>query len=229
MKQVLAALALISMSATGAYADSKMDLAPKRVVSPPPVVATYNWTGAYAGLGLGYLRQSDTQFSPTRILAPARGAELSVLLGYNFQGATPLVFGGEIMLAAGSVKGDEPCANPAYTCASEVKTTAALRGRVGFAQDRTLFFMTAGVAKMSVTHSTDNSPALPGLTSVSDNRTALTLGLGVEHAMMNGWNIRGDVEGYRLRGGNYTLDAGLNYSPPRGTAIAARVTMVRRF
>jgi len=188
----------------------------------------FNWTGGYAGVGIGYLRQRDTERAPGFVLAPARGAQLSALIGYNWQGAGAFVVGGEMMVAGGSVRGNVPCGNPAFNCATRVGSTAALRLRLGVANDRTLVFMTAGVARMSVTHSTELQP-VPGLTSVTVGRNASTVGVGIEQAMMNGWNIRGEVEGYRLRAGTYILDNNLNYSPPRGRASAARLTLVRRF
>lgn len=227
MNKLAAAFALLSLGATAAHAGGRIVPIEPPVIPPAPPAA-FNWTGAYAGLGIGMLRQSDTPEIGTRVLAPARGAQLSALLGYNWQGAGAFVLGGEVMIAGGNADGAEPCANAAFSCATDIGTTAALRLRLGVAQDRTLFFVTAGVARMSVTHSTELQPA-PGLTSVSVNRNAATFGIGVEHAMLNGWNVRGDLEAYRLRSGTYTLDNALNYNATRGTATAARLTLVRRF
>lgn len=223
---IAAALALIlstSAGLAGSFTEPPVD-----PVVPTPAPPAYNWTGAYAGVGIGYLRQRDRSPGASFVLSPTNGAQLSALIGYNWQGTGPLVVGGEAMIAGGRVRGSGLCSNTAFTCSSSVGTTAALRMRIGVAQDRTLFFMTAGLAHMSVTHRTERQPD-PGLTSVTRSRGAWTVGLGVEHAMMNGWNIRGDVEAYRLRGGTYILDNNLNYSPRRGQATAARLTLVRRF
>lgn len=228
MKSTLAALAVVVATSSAALAGGNV-VPVDPIVPPPPPAPVFNWTGGYAGLGIGMLRQSDTAAGGAPfVLAPARGGQVSALLGYNYQGAGAFVIGGELMVAGGSVDGAEPCANPVFECATDVGSTAALRLRMGVAQDRTLFFVTAGVARMSVTHSTELQP-VPGLTSASVNRNATTFGIGAEHAMTNGWNIRGDLEAYRLRSGTYILDAGGNYSASRGTATAARLTLVRRF
>jgi outer membrane immunogenic protein len=230
MKRICTALTALVVGVSPALAGG-YGVAPTEPVVHTQVHAApaFNWTGGYAGLGIGMMRQSDTALNgPAFVLAPARGSQLSGLLGYNYQGAGAFVFGGELMVAGGSVDGAEPCDNASYECATDVGTTAALRLRMGVAQDRNLFFVTAGVARISVTHSTEQQPS-PGLTSVTVNRNATTFGIGVEHAMLNGWNIRGDLEAYRLRSGTYPLDFGLDYSTSRGTASAARLTFVRRF
>lgn len=228
MKRFCIAAALLALTTSAGLAGSLADPPVEPMVPAPAPQPAFNWTGAYAGLGLGLMNQRDTAPPGGFVLAPARGGELSALIGYNWQGDSAFVFGGEAMIATGRVRGAEPCSNPVFECRSSVGSTAALRLRLGVAQDRTLFFITAGVAQMSVTHSTELQPS-PGLTSVRRGRSAATLGIGIEHAMAGNWNIRGDIETYRLRGGTYILDNNLDYSPARGNATAARLTLVRRF
>jgi outer membrane immunogenic protein len=229
MQRFVTTLAALTLSATAAFAGGRVTPVEPIVQPPAPAAQAFNWTGAYAGLGIGAIRQSDTaRNGPGFVLAPARGGQVSGLLGYNWQGAGPLVLGAEVMIAGGSVRGSAPCANPAFVCATSMGTTAALRLRLGMAQDRTLVFVTAGLARAEIRHSTEAQP-FPGLTAVSLGRNGVTMGIGVEQAMAQGWNLRGEIEGYRFRSGTYTLDFGSDYSASRGVATAARLTLVRRF
>ena len=55
-----------------------------------------------------------------------------------------------------------------------------------------------------------------------------TVGLGIEHAMANGWNLRGDLEHYRFRTADYTFTGEPPFST-RTRANVVRLSLVRRF
>jgi outer membrane immunogenic protein len=95
---------------------------------------------------------------------------------------------------------------------TNVRSLASLRGRVGFAADRTLVFLTAGPAIGNVRHEA------VGLDSVRIVRNAngVVVGVGVEHALANGWNLRGDLEHYRFRSRDFTTGGATSPASARG-------------
>lgn len=226
LRSTLTALALVA--ATGAaQAGSYTPVPVEPPVIAPEAPARFDWSGAYAGVGLAYARATHFALAPVPADAfPASTGWMgSVLLGYNWQGAGPLVVGGELMLSAGQVEGSAPCPNPVSVCTSSMNNLAAARLRLGYAHDRTLVFMTAGVASASVRY-TGTSP----LISVADSArvNGWTVGLGIEHAMANGWNLRGDLEHYRFRTADYTFTGEPPFST-RTRANVVRLSLVRRF
>jgi outer membrane immunogenic protein len=229
IRKTLTALATTCalVAATGAaQAGSYTPVPVEPPVYTPEAPARFNWTGAYAGLGLAYgrARHTLTAGGAPNAFPDGRGGMASVLLGYNWQGAGALVVGGELMLSAGRMNGSGPCPNPLSVCTSSVGNLAAARLRLGVAQDRTLVFMTAGLASASVRYT-----ATSALISVADSArvNGWTVGLGVEHAMANGWNLRGDLEHYRFRAANYTFPG--EPFTARARANVVRLSLVRRF
>lgn len=193
----------------------------------PPVVpvvpVAYNWTGGYAGFGVGYANGNNA--SPTGILADPSGAMFSVIAGYNWHNGGNMVWGVEGAISGGSIDASTPCSNPTWTCSSSIDYIATIRGRVGIAQDRSMFFMTLGPALASVENVTTNAA---NVSFPDTNRVAgLTIGIGFETALRSQWNLRGDLEYYRFRDSTYNLD--VPYVNNRTTASTARVSLVRRF
>lgn len=150
---------------------------------------------------------------------------MSLLGGYNWHGSGNLVWGVEGALTGGAIDVSAPCTNPLWTCASTINYLATIRGRIGVAQDRTLFFATLGPALGSIRNSTQLGAGVP----FQDTRTVagMTLGIGFENARASGWNLRGDLEYYRFRDTTYNLD--VPYVGNRTTAAVARLSLVRRF
>jgi outer membrane immunogenic protein len=222
----LAAAAALTLGAGAAHAGGRTVVVADPVIVAPPPPAAYSWAGAYAGLGLGY-GQSSFSFTgiPAGTFPSASGPMASLLLGYNWQGTGPMVIGGEIMLSTGRVRGSAPCpGGPAFTCSSELENLAAARLRLGYAQDRTLLFVTLGAAAGSERFEATNGV----MTASSSTRlSGWTAGIGIEHAMRDGWHIRGDLEHYRFRRANHQFGPTPFTSQNRTNVV--RVSLVRRF
>ncbi len=171
-------------------------------VAPPMAVATYDWTGIYAGgtLGVGSTRHRVPGFGGA--FPDATGGMAGGVVGYNVQRGN-MVFGGEAALNWANLSGSAACINPAWTCTSDVSALGSIRGRLGYANDRTLVYVTGGVGAARIAHSTTTGGPV---FSDTNTRTGWTLGLGVEQAMNNGWIFRGQFDYYRFGGSDYALD-----------------------
>ena len=118
-------------------------------------------------------------------------------VGYNYQtrgmpgfgnlSAVSAVFGVE-----GDVDGSSAQANYSLggiSASSSPNIQGSIRGRVGLAMDRVLFYATGGAAFGGFTNNYVNT--LNGLTdSFSKTRVGYTVGGGVEYAFTNNWSVR---------------------------------------
>ncbi|KPQ06611.1 MAG: outer membrane immunogenic protein [Rhodobacteraceae bacterium HLUCCA12] len=222
MKRIPLILGALLLGTSTAMAGGPVVVEPEpEVHSPAPT--THNWTGGYAGLSLNYGRSSSAT-PPGFRLPNASGFGGGALAGYNWQNGN-MVFGLEVAANLTRMNGTSNCANPAWTCRSRVNNVMSGRVRGGVAMDNTLLFVTAGVASASIRHSA-TSPA--NVTFPDTNRVnGLVVGVGIEHALAGGWNLRGDLEHYRFRRENYALD--VPYPNVRTNMNMARISAVLRF
>jgi outer membrane immunogenic protein len=216
------AAAVLALGAGAAHAGSLTSPAEPVVFAPAPAAPTaYSWTGGYAGLGLSYGRANHRTDTAPNFWPNGSGWGIGGLAGYNWQsGAT--VFGVEGHLSAQRMRGTT------NTAVGEVRTDltslASIRGRVGVAADRTLFFITAGPAAGRVSHNAVDA-------GLSDSGTVygMMVGVGVEQAMAGGWNLRGDLEHYRFRSRDFATAGPGSFPGVRTSANVARVSAVFRF
>ncbi|MFN4102151.1 MAG: outer membrane protein, partial [Pararhodobacter sp.] len=103
------------------------------------------------------------------------------------------------------------------TVSTEVNHQASIRGRVGYAVDRSLFFATAG-------YGIDNRAVEVNGTSIGGARYhGPMIGIGAETVLSGAWNLRGDLEHYFY--GEEEV-AGI---PTNGDTSLFRMSLVRRF
>jgi outer membrane immunogenic protein len=170
--------------------------------TPPPadpvvVEPGFTWAGPYAGLQLGYLSghidvgipgiDGDPTIGPSPIVERASpdadGFVGGIYGGYNFATSGNLVFGFEGEYNWSHADGSDQL--PAIdglgeTLESDIESTAALRGRIGHAMDRTLIYGAAGIAWADLELS-------DGTATASETMTGWTIGGGVEHAFTDQW------------------------------------------
>lgn len=205
-----ALVAAVSLVGTGMA--SAADMAVKARPVPVPV---FSWTGCYIGASAGGkgVRASDHVFIPASTGAagasPASDADLGRLeeetwlaggqAGCNYQSGR-WVFGIEgdahaqrwstSSILAGAVLPTSFVAGDTFELRSDWQ--ASVRGRVGYAMDRTLFYVTGGVAFTEVRAFTNWIPigVFPG-TIANDSKTLVggTIGAGVEHAVTNNFTL----------------------------------------
>jgi outer membrane immunogenic protein len=149
------------------------------------VVSYYNWTGLYAGINAGYgFGTSDWSAVPSATNKP-KGFMGGGTLGYNWQSGA-IVYGVEGDIDWSNVKDKVNCAG-AITCETSNPWLATFRGRVGYAFDRWLPYVTGGGAYGNV-KATAAAGALAA--SSSSNELGWTLGAGLEYAFLGNWTAK---------------------------------------
>jgi outer membrane immunogenic protein len=152
----------------------------------PIYVAPFSWSGFYIGLNGGYGWGNSNWSSVLTSGSPQpKGAMGGGTLGYNLQTGS-FVWGleGDFDLSwiKGSSLGTGVCAG--VGCETKNSWLATGRGRIGYAWDRWLPFLTAGAAFGNI-KMTPNT----GL-SESKNKLGWTAGAGVEYAFMGEWSAK---------------------------------------
>lgn len=201
-------------------------------VEPPIMPPVFDWSGGYAGLQLGMLNADQNVDVVTPALGLPRRNSLDpdglvggLYGGYNWQRGSNLVYGieaefnwadadatvtnvlGTVVVGAGTVPFGE-------TINTSIDHTAAIRGRLGYAMDRTLLYATAGWAWIDHSGSyatvVNGVPGIP--TTWSDNDSGWTAGVGIEHAFTDRWIGRID---YR-----YSDFGSVTYAPVGGNILS---------
>jgi outer membrane immunogenic protein len=196
MKRLFVAFAGM-MVLTGAAAAADLSrpppVYPRAQVFVPP---SYDWTGFYFGInGGGGFGSSSWNSTGSRDVS---GGVVGSQLGYNRQ-IGQAVFGVEGDLDWSDINGSSN-----NLCAAGCKTTntwlSTVRGRLGYAADRFMPFVTGGVAFGNIEAST------PGFPQGGADRTGWTLGGGLEAALVSNWTAK--VEYLYVDLGNF--NCGLN-------------------
>lgn len=216
MKLFMTTITAVALSATCAVAGSKKAPAPEPTI-PIPAPA-YDWTGAYGGVFLGYgsgqSRHCDGPTcaggAPTFPAPSSSGALGGVTLGYNFQ-SNNLVYGAELDHAFMRLRGTAASTatygcGGADGCRTNINSMTSLRARLGYAQDRTLVFATAGMAHIRGKGGVDAGP------HGSFSFTTPVLGAGIEHAITDRMSIKGEVF-HTLRKGPFLVQPGVCAAP----------------
>ena len=203
------ALALLTTTAIVSTQAIAADLPSRRappVFVPPPAIPVFTWTGFYVGGQVGYEFGRSGAFASNPVLGGLAGAGVrpsgvigGAHVGYNFSTQSLPVFGGA--LGTGGVigvEGDVDGSNykPRYNLGGigdygSQNIQGSIRGRIGIAVDRALFYATGGAAFGGLSNTYLNS--LNGLTdSYSHTRVGYTVGGGVEYAFTNNWSLRAE-------------------------------------
>ena len=213
---LLASTALCAILAPSAFA---ADLPTKKGPPPAPVAAPFSWTGFYIGGNVGGLWSRNTvdasggySFGSSAITSDRRdpfGVVGGVQAGYNYQ-FQRFVVGVEGDLDWSGAKSDVnypgffSISSAAASRSASLPFFADLRGRVGYAFDRFLPYVTAGVVFADVKNKLSDpgeiinvspdelitlvDPASFGRSSA----TGWTIGGGVEYAIDSHWSVKAE-------------------------------------
>jgi outer membrane immunogenic protein len=212
MQRLLTGFTLVACLAAFLPHDARAaDLPVKAPLAAPVVAPAFMWTGFYAGLNIGgsWGRQDTTLFSAAGATLATNSNHIDGIIGggqigYNWQ-VSQVVFGIEADFQGSGQKGDGSftftpvgffAAAPATTTISytdKLEWFGTVRGRVGYAFDRWLPYVTGGWAyghgELNVTNTVG---ATTTSFSADKNYSGWTLGGGVEWAFDNHWSARAE-------------------------------------
>jgi outer membrane immunogenic protein len=171
----------------------------------PPPVAVFSWTGCYVGIeggGAWGRSRSDSlsQVSPINQITPGfdvSGGLAGVEYGCNQQFGGNWVFGVEGDISWTNKKGSSfetgLAGIPTWSDQTKEKWISTSRARIGWAWDRTLLFITGGLATASV-ESNVTIPAGVNAGVFTDRHTLYgwTAGAGIEYAFLNNWSLKAE-------------------------------------
>ena len=209
-KLMLAASALTFVAAGGARAADAV------IEELPVEVPFFTWTGGYAGIQGGYAWTNLGVDGGAFAIDDLNGGLFGGYVGYNWQ-SDAWVFGAEADI--NGVWNDQTFAGP-FPASVDIGTDwlASIRGRVGYAVDRTLIFATAGVGWTEAT--SDINFGGGATLSGSDTFVGWTLGGGVEYAFDDNWIGRVEYRYYDF--GDRDLDGvGAGLGSPRPQHVGA--------
>ncbi len=177
-------------AAIGMFAAANAQAADLYVPPPPPPAPVWSWTGPYAGLHVGAVDGDiDDNLSEFDIVGDSmdpNGIMGGIQAGYNFQ-FDSIVLGIEGDLSLGDV--DDTIYPGFARMEAQIDWMATIRGRLGWAWDRTLFYATGGIAFTDLEIKLDL-----GGPSDKDKNSYLgwTVGGGVEHAVTDNISLKAE-------------------------------------
>jgi outer membrane immunogenic protein len=211
----LAALALLASS----FSAQAADIPPPVYKGVRSVVAYYNWTGFYAGINGGYGWGTSNWSDPPGTSVKPKGGLFGGTLGYNYQVGS-LVYGLEGDFDWSGVKGSVDCVPALVRCEAQNRWLATFRGRVGYAFDRWLPYITGGGAYGSVRATATDLLTGIDLASASKSKLGWTFGAGLEYAFLGNWTAK--IEYLYVDLGSF--DAGV---APFATTVSFKENIVR--
>ena len=186
---VLASTLAILISIPARAADLPSPVQP---VAPVAYAPSFSWTGFYVGGELGWIR-TDPVYTTGAVLlgtplvvsaaSGKDGMSYGVLTGYNYQ------VGNVVLGIEGDFEG-WTVGKIRYTAITRDFLTAhskwggSVRGRLGYAADRVLVYISGGAAFVS----TETSIPTTGISiGGDDTRVGWTVGAGLDYAFTNNW------------------------------------------
>lgn len=203
MKNILLVAAVITGFSASAFA---ADMPSRKAPAVTPVVAAPIWTGLYvgasAGYGFGKSGQRDqittyTNFGLADGDYKPKGGLGGVGVGYNWQSHN-LVYGLEGDLSFAGISGSSSVcgvgAVPLHLCGTKADAFGTIRGRIGFAMDKTLIYGTGGaaVARIRAYDVGFSGDAVVAGQSGSAVRLGWAIGAGVEQKLDAQWSLKAE-------------------------------------
>jgi outer membrane immunogenic protein len=192
----------ISAATLAISAANAADLSPgyQTPMAPVPVYrAFYSWTGFYLGIngGGGWGRSQWDGINPFDV----SGGFIGGTVGYNWQ-IGHVVLGAEGDIDWSGIDGTTTVLCPPG-CTTRNYWLATVRGRLGYAWDRFLPYVTGGLAVGDI------SAKIPGLPGGSITNAGWTIGAGVEVGIVSNVSIKAEYLFVDLADFNCGLNCGL--------------------
>jgi outer membrane immunogenic protein len=188
-KYLLSGVAALGLIAAGAASAADLPSRKGPVVAPVYVPA-FTWTGFYVGANAGY-GFGNMDSVGVNAFGDLDGFVGGGQIGYNYQ-IGQIVLGVEADFQGADLKAGSSFAGLGIVGEGKTEWFGTVRGRVGFAYDRFLPYITGGLAYGNVKTTLAPGVTINGLNSDDNTHTGWTLGAGVEYAFTN--NIVAGVE-----------------------------------
>ena len=180
---VLAFAALAAWAGTAAAADLSRP-GPAPYYKAPVYAPVYNWSGFYIGINGGGA-WGTSQWSTTGSFNTSGGL-VGGTVGYNYQ-MNQVVLGVEGDIDWANISGTTNAVGVcALGCTTKDSWLGTVRGRVGYAADRFLPYVTGGLALGDI------KASLPGFTGGSTTNAGWTIGAGIEFAIVGHWTAKAE-------------------------------------
>ena len=217
---LLAGCGLLALAATASAADL-----PRGTYNAPAAYApVYNWSGLYIGAHAGYGWSGSSDIN-------MRGGFIGGQIGYNWQAVgSPWILGVELDSAWADMgrTGNATSGATVVSINPTTNYTGTFRGRASYAWDRTMVYLTGGLAWMNNSISVNaTSGAFTAGMSDSKMHVGGAIGAGVEYALAPNWSAKAEylyttyaretylgnvgAGGLNLSADAHTLKAGINY------------------
>lgn len=178
----LGALAVLTTMGTANAADiARRQAMP---VKAPVYVAPYSWTGFYVGInGGGGWGRSTWSAATGSSSFDTSGGVIGGTVGYNYQ-MGPAVFGLEGDVDWSNIRGSTSAVPCTTSCETRNSWLGTARGRIGYAFDRFMPYVTGGAAFGDI----KASPA--GFGGARETKAGYALGGGGEFAIAGPWTAK---------------------------------------
>jgi outer membrane immunogenic protein len=198
-----------------------------------PAYAGVNWSGFYIGVNGGYAFSESATNSSLRTTVGTSSPALNSLnpeggfgggqIGINFQTGRNLVLGIEADIQGSSIKDGATTIYPnsignygpfTYSSSYNIDWFGTVRGRLGYAFDRTLLYATGGLAYGSVDYKGDFLfTNTGGAAKLSRNavQTGYVVGGGIEHKLAPNWSVKAEYQFIDL--GSQTVSHAISNEP----------------
>ncbi len=183
MKRVFFALvSLAALTGTAAAADLPPRPAPAPYYKAPIAVPVYNWTGFYIGIngGGGFGRSHGIRPAASTPPAAWSAAPSATIIS-----SAKAVVGVEGDIDWADINGTTNTACP-LGCKTSDHWLSTVRGRLGYAADRFMPFVTGGAAFGDIRAST------PGFAGANTTNAGWTVGAGLEFAIAGNWTAKAE-------------------------------------
>ncbi len=181
-KLLLAGVGVLALGTAHASAADIVRRQPPPAKAPVYVAPPFSWTGFYAGINGGYGWGTSDFSAP---FAPGSfnisGGLVGGTLGYNYQ-VNQIVFGIEGDVDASWIAGSAACGG--FSCKTSNSWLGTVRGRLGYAFDRFMPYVTGGAAFGDI------KTTVTGFGSGRDTNVGWTAGGGLEYAVTGPWSIK---------------------------------------
>ncbi|BAV46608.1 porin [Mesorhizobium sp. 113-1-2] len=188
-------------------------------VSP---VSGYDWSGLYAGVDIGYMAGKSNFFvagggfggaSDLNLPVDPDGFIGGIHIGANYQMENRFVIGAEADIAYSNADAITPLdasgGGFSTLLKSELKWSGAARLRAGYAFDRTLPYIAAGVAAAKYEVTAIGSSGAIQIPFHDETHVGWTVGAGIEHAFTDRWIARAEYRYSDFGSKDLSIAAGL--------------------